>query len=80
MVEGEDRGVQGLAAERVERRPRRRRQEARLGLETRPVDRIAEQRMADMGEMDADLVGASGLQPAGDEARRAERFLDAASG
>ena len=36
--------------------------------------------MADMGEMDADLMGASGLQPAGDQARRPERLVRAANG
>src|SRR4051812_46304703 len=38
-----------------------------LGLEARPIDRIAHQRMADMGEMDADLMGPASLQLAGQE-------------
>ena len=46
-----------------------RRQQRRLGLEAGPVDVVAEQRMADMGEMHPDLVGAAGLQPAGEQAR-----------
>ena len=37
------------------------------GLEAGAVDRIAHQRVADMGEMDPDLMGAAGLQPAGEE-------------
>ena len=32
--------------------------------------------MADMGHVDADLMRAAGLQPAGDEARRPERLLE----
>ena len=32
--------------------------------------------MADRGHVDADLVGAPGLEPAGDQARRPERLLD----
>src|SRR5262247_1314105 len=40
-----------------------------FGLETRSVDRIAHQRVADMGEMDTDLVGPAGLQLAAQEAR-----------
>src|SRR5579864_7600448 len=35
--------------------------------EMRPVDRITEQRMAGMGEMDPDLVRAPRLQPAGQQ-------------
>ena len=41
------------------------------------IDRIADNRMADMGHMDADLMGASGLQPAFDQ-RGAGNFLFAA--
>src|SRR6516164_11009954 len=40
-----------------------------LGLEAAAIDVVAEQGMADRGEVDADLVGAPGLEPAGDEAR-----------
>src|SRR5262249_25089890 len=40
-----------------------------LGLEAAAVDVVAEQGGPDRGEMDADLVGAPGLEPAGDEAR-----------
>ena len=40
----------------------------RLALEARAIDGVAEQGMADMGEMDADLVGSARLQPAGNEA------------
>src|SRR5262249_34198922 len=42
---------------------------ASLGLEAAAVDGVAEQRMPDRGEVDADLVGAPGLEPAGEKAR-----------
>src|SRR5437763_1268273 len=41
----------------------------RLGLEAGAVDRIAHERMAQMGEMDPDLMGAAGFETAGEEAR-----------
>src|SRR5262245_55879386 len=41
----------------------------RLGLEAAPVDLIAEEGVPDGGEVDADLMRATGLEPAGDEAR-----------
>src|SRR5215831_16801650 len=40
-----------------------------LGLESGPVDVVAQERMADMGQVDPDLMGAAGLEPAGEEAR-----------
>src|ERR1700745_1259398 len=42
---------------------------ARLGLEAAAIDRVAQERMPDRGEVDADLMRAPGLEPAGDEAR-----------
>src|SRR5262249_27615201 len=41
----------------------------RFRLEPAAVDLVAEQRVSDRGEVDADLVRASGLEPAGNEAR-----------
>src|SRR5262245_10349659 len=41
----------------------------RLGLEAAAINLVAEERVADRREMDAYLVGASGFQAAGDEAR-----------
>ena len=41
----------------------------RFALEAAAVDLVAEERMADGGEVHADLMGASGLEPAGEEAR-----------
>jgi len=46
------------------------RQPAGLGLEARPVGLVAQQRVAEMRQMHPDLVGAAGLQPAFDQARR----------
>ena len=40
---------------------------AGLGFEMRAIDAIAHQRMADMGQMHPDLMGASGLQLAGQQ-------------
>ena len=42
---------------------------AGLGLEVRAIDAVAKQGMADMGEVDPDLMGASGLELAGESAR-----------
>src|SRR6516165_4307382 len=42
---------------------------ASLGFEAAAIDGIAEERMSDRGEVDADLMRAPGLKPAGDEAR-----------
>src|SRR6476646_1632296 len=60
--------MQGLSSKGCERISGCFREPRGLGLEARPVDRIAHQRVADMGEMDADLVGPAGLQLAGHEA------------
>src|SRR5260370_40575740 len=55
---------------------------AGFGLEMRAIDAVAEQRMADMGEMHPDLMGAPGLELAGQERRDrlavapGEGFLD----
>src|ERR1019366_8839890 len=42
--------------------------QAGLGLEAGAVSGVAQDRMADMGQMHPDLVSAAGLQRAGDEA------------
>ena len=47
---------------------RRRREQARLRLEARHHRPVAQQRVADMRHVHADLVGAAGLEPAFDEA------------
>ena len=64
MREGEGIGVEGLAAKRRERVPGHRGKPAGLGLKAGAVGRIAHDRVADMGQVDADLVGAAGLERA----------------
>ena len=65
MREAERSRVQRLAAEAARAPPASAPEAcAALVLEARAVDRIAEQRNADRGEMHADLMGAPGLQPA----------------
>src|SRR5258707_12104242 len=55
---------------------------AGLGLEVRAIDGIAQQGMADMGQMHPDLVGAAGLELTGQQRRDrlavapVEGFLD----
>ena len=61
--------MQGLSAKGLQRLARPPAQLRRLGLEARAVDVVAQQRMADMGQMHPDLVGAAGFQPAGEQAR-----------
>ena len=68
MLEAERPGVERLALEFHERGRCRLRQLMGAGGKARAVDRIAEQRVADMGHVDADLVGPPGLQPAFDQA------------
>ncbi len=76
MLESEGGGVERLPAERSERRLASSPSSPRLGLEARAIDRVAQERMADRGHMNADLMRAAGLQFAGDEACRSERLLD----
>ena len=38
------------------------RQPGGLGAEPGPIDRVAQQRVADMGQMHPDLVGAAGIE------------------
>ena len=56
--------MEGLPAKTIDRRFRGRRQQGGLGPETRPVNIVADQRVADRGQMDPDLVGAAGFQAA----------------
>ena len=58
-------GVEGLAADR----------ERESGGLARPVDPVAEDRMADLGQVDPDLVGPAGLEPAGQQAGRLAEAL-----
>lgn len=50
--------MQGLAGER----------DRELGPGARPVDRVADDRVSDLGQMNADLVGPAGLEPADHQA------------
>ncbi len=45
------------------------RQKGRLGAESAAIDIIPHKRMADRGQMDPDLMGAAGFEPAEQEAR-----------
>src|SRR6476646_11810156 len=61
--------MQGLSSKTFEGLARRLGQARRLGLEARSVGGVPQHRMAGVGEVDADLVGAAGFQPALDQAR-----------
>ena len=69
VLEAQYMGVQGLSAKGLERSARVFGQVDRLGLETRAVGVVSEQRMAQMGEMHPDLVLPAGLQTAGEIGR-----------
>jgi len=57
-------GMQGLPAKVGQGFPRARRQKARFGAESSPVGLIADKRMANRGQMHANLVGSAGFQAA----------------
>src|SRR5581483_475559 len=61
--------MQGLSSKTFQRRARFRREAGRLGLEAGRVSLVAEDRVADMREVDADLVRAAGVEAAFDQAR-----------
>ena len=65
MLEAEARRVQGLAPEHVQCVAGGLRQVCGLGAKAGAVEGVAEQRVGDMGQMDADLVGAPRLKAAG---------------
>ena len=67
-------GMQRLAAKIVDNAPCVVRQPVRLGLESRAIFRVANERVADMGHVHPDLVGAAGLQTAFDERGEARRI------
>ena len=69
-------GMQRLSPEGGQRRLALRAELACLGFEVRAIDEIAQQRMADMGEVDPDLVGPAGLELAGQQ--RGDRLAVAA--
>src|SRR5437879_13486539 len=67
--EAQDMGMKGLAIKPGEGVAGFRAEQRRLGLESRSIDPVAEQGMADMGKMHPDLVGPAGFQPTGKQAR-----------
>src|ERR1700730_14730497 len=69
MFDTEEIGMQSLSAKGRERGSGVVGELARFGLEAAAIDRVAEERMADRGEVEADLMRAPGLEPAGDETR-----------
>src|SRR6202030_1589635 len=69
MFDTEEIGMQSLSAKGRERGSGVVGELASFGLEAAAIDRVAEERMPDRGEVDADLMRAPGLEPAGDEAR-----------
>jgi hypothetical protein len=68
MRERQEPRMQRLPAERLDLRPQRLRQPVGFGAEGEAVILIADQRVADMGHMDADLVGAASFEAAFDKA------------
>src|SRR5437763_17106846 len=62
VCDNEQISMQGLSAKGLKGWGGLRGQPGGPGLEARPIDRIAHERMADMGQMHPDLVGAAGLE------------------
>src|SRR5882672_8649666 len=60
--------MQGLSAKGLEGESGVRPKVGRLGLEARPVDLVTQERVTDRGEVNTDLMGAPGLEPAGQQA------------
>src|SRR6185437_2141797 len=69
VLKAQEIGVQRLAAEGFQGGAGRGREQAGLGLEAGSVSSVAQDRVADMGEVDPDLVGTAGIQGAGQKAR-----------
>ena len=63
-------GMQGLSAKGRQRALRRLRQKRRFGPKSRSVNLIAHQGMTDRGQMDPDLMGPAGFEPASQQAAR----------
>src|SRR5260370_12519077 len=68
MPEAHEISMQGLSAKGFQCSSGRGREHIRLGLESGAVNVVAEKGVSYGGEMDADLVGASRLQSAGEKA------------
>ena len=76
MRETKLRRVQGLPRKYVETGLRRFREPRGLALEPSRVKGIAQHGMTQMGHVDANLMGSSRLQPAGNEARFPSKAFD----
>src|SRR5262249_58659998 len=63
-------GVKGLSFKTCHGCPPGLAEQGSLGLESASVGRVAKHRVADMGEVHADLMRAPGLEPAGEQAHR----------
>src|SRR5690606_30521922 len=72
--------MEGLAPEASDQGGKRIGQPGRLGGEMSAIDAVANQRMADISHMNANLVGSSGLQPALEQRRDAEILGEAIMG
>ena len=66
MRDPENIGMQGLPAKGNERRSGFWWQKGGFRAESGPIDLITHERMADRGQMDANLVSPAGVQPAGE--------------
>src|SRR5579864_5144381 len=73
-------GMEGLPAKGAQGRLGFRRQKGGFGAKTAAVDLVAHDRVADRGQMDPNLVGSAGFQPAGYEAGHRRRGLFRFSG
>ena len=62
-------GMQRLSSKALQRGLGVGGQKGGFGAEAGAIDLVAHERVADRGQMDANLVGAAGFQPAGEEAR-----------
>src|SRR5688572_14568280 len=69
MYDRQQIGMQGLSSKGRQRALRLLAQPRRLGAIAGGISLIAEQRVTDMGEVDADLMGPASLQPAVEQAR-----------
>src|SRR5215218_2148236 len=67
--------MQGLSAKIPKGLPGGRGQKGRFGLEPGTIDVVAQERVATMGQMNANLMGAAGLQPTGEQARNRAAVL-----
>src|SRR5262249_51015995 len=69
MLEAQHMGMERLAIKIGERFAGLGAEQRCLGLEPRPIDAVAEQRVADMGKMHPNLMRPAGFEPAGQKAR-----------